>query len=232
MYVEQDYIARKIIRMETNCLKINHVKSVALKCSLDRMWIGLSNTNENNEYIWEDGTKLIDTGYKNWGPGEPNGGVEPMCVEARLTGWNDNMCYRSYRVVCQQIEDITAKENESVTLTCGVKNMQAITSLYWTRSVNGTSVIVSQYAKGGNVTSPSLVFEHVKWTDEGLYTCHVTNISGLTQTDETSLFVNAKNMCPCRCEYRRKLEHWGSKIIPNLTREELVKGTGIRITED
>ncbi|CAC5357233.1 unnamed protein product [Mytilus coruscus] len=108
--------------------------------------------------------------------------------------------------VCQQIEviysgkltsyqettfDITAKENESVTLTCGVKNIQAIASLFWTRSVNGTSVIVSQYAKGGHVTSPSLVFEHVKWTDEGLYKCHVTNIFGLTQTDETSLFVNA-----------------------------------------
>ncbi|CAC5357234.1 unnamed protein product [Mytilus coruscus] len=158
---------------------------------LNRMWIGLSNTNENNHFIWQDGTKLIDTGFTKWGSGEPNGGVDPMCVEA---------------LVCQQIEviysgkltsyqettfDITAKENESVTLTCGVKNIQAIASLFWTRSVNGTSVIVSQYAKGGHVTSPSLVFEHVKWTDEGLYKCHVTNIFGLTQTDETSLFVNA-----------------------------------------
>ncbi|XP_071126492.1 uncharacterized protein [Mytilus edulis] len=192
--------------------------------SLKRMWIGLSNTNENNEYTWEDGTKLIDTGYTSWRQGEPNGGDEPMCVEAHLGGWNDNPCHKSFPVVCQQVEDITnkIKENESVTLSCEVKDMQAITSLFWTRSVYGTSVIVSQYAKGGNVTSPSLVFEHVKWTDEGLYTCHVTYISGMTQTEEANLFVDATNMCPCRCDYRRKLEHWGSKIVPNLTREELV----------
>ncbi|CAG2186221.1 unnamed protein product [Mytilus edulis] len=83
-------------------------------------------------------------------------------------------------------------------------------------------MIVSEYATGGNVTSPMLVFEKVKWTDEGLYRCHVKNISGLTQTDETILLMNATNMCPCRCEYRRKLEHWGSKIVPNRTREELL----------
>lgn len=39
-------------------------------CSLKRMWIGLSNTNENNEYTWENGTKLIDTGYTSWRQGE------------------------------------------------------------------------------------------------------------------------------------------------------------------
>ncbi|XP_063416126.1 C-type lectin domain family 4 member M-like [Mytilus trossulus] len=74
---------------------------------LQRMWIGLSNTNENNEYKWDDGTRLIDTGYTSWRPGEPNGGDEPMCVEAHMTGWNDNPCHRSFPVVCQQVEGIS-----------------------------------------------------------------------------------------------------------------------------
>lgn len=34
-------------------------------------------------------------------------------------------------------------------------------------------------------------------------------------------FVSA-NMMPCRCEYRRILEYWSSKIIQNKTREELI----------
>ncbi|VDI43138.1 Hypothetical predicted protein [Mytilus galloprovincialis] len=29
-------------------------------------------------------------------------------------------------------------------------------------------------------------------------------------------------MQPCRCEYRRRLEHWGSKLIANKTRQELL----------
>ncbi|VDI57232.1 Hypothetical predicted protein [Mytilus galloprovincialis] len=31
------------------------------------------------------------------------------------------------------------------------------------------------------------------------------------------------HMQPCRCEYRRRLEHWGSKLIANKTRQELLK---------
>ncbi|CAG2247876.1 unnamed protein product [Mytilus edulis] len=134
--------------------------------------------------------------------------------------WNDGSKLESN---VRWKSDSIADMDKRVIITCDVKYTQGTTKLFWTRSVNGTSMIVSQYATGGNVTSPSLVFEKVKWTDEGLYRCHVINISGLTQTDETFLLINATNMCPCRCEYRRKLEHWGSKIIPNLTREELLK---------
>ncbi|XP_071126476.1 uncharacterized protein [Mytilus edulis] len=141
-------------------------------------------------------------------------------TSARDWTWNDGSKLESND---RWKSDSIADTDKRVIITCDVKYTQGTTKLFWTRSVNGTSMIVSQYATGGNVTSPSLVFEKVKWTDEGLYKCHVTNISGLTQTDETILLINATNMCPCRCEYRRKLEHWGSKIIPNLTREELLK---------
>ncbi|VDI43139.1 Hypothetical predicted protein [Mytilus galloprovincialis] len=100
--------------------------------------------------------------------------------------------------------------------------MPNITELKWTRSVNGTSVIVSEYARGGNTTSPNLIFERVKWTDEGCYKCIVKYSSGSMQTVEMKLYVNATHMQPCRCEYRRRLEHWGSKLIANKTRQELL----------
>ncbi|CAC5358278.1 unnamed protein product [Mytilus coruscus] len=117
--------------------------------------------------------------------------------------------------------NFTANEDDNVTLTCIVDVMHANKSLFWTRSVDGTSVIVSEYAKGGNDTSHNLVFEHVKWTDEGSYKCNVINSSGMIQTVETRTLFS--NMHPCRCEYRRRLEHWGSKLIPNKSRQELLK---------
>ncbi|CAC5385072.1 unnamed protein product [Mytilus coruscus] len=135
--------------------------------------------------------------------------------------WNDGTQLQSNTTWAK---DFTANEDDNVTLTCIVDVMHANKSLFWTRSVDGTSVIVSEYAKGGNDTSHNLVFEHVKWTDEGSYKCNVINSSGMIQTVETrTLFVNTTNMHPCRCEYRRRLEHWGSKLIPNKSRQELLK---------
>ncbi|VDI47738.1 Hypothetical predicted protein [Mytilus galloprovincialis] len=113
-------------------------------------------------------------------------------------------------------------ENERVDLTCKERYTQNISKLFWTRSVDDTSVPVSEYAVGGNIASPSLVFEHVQWSDEGIYRCHMTTISGFRLTVTMRLFVNATNMMPCRCEYRRTLEYWSSKIIQNKTREELI----------
>ncbi|XP_071126475.1 uncharacterized protein [Mytilus edulis] len=187
-------------------------------------WIGLIDHDKTSarDWTWNDGSKLESN--DRWKSGEPNNMASPEeCVNYGGHGWHDVPCSAKNPTVCQTQTDSIADTDKRVIITCDVKYTQGTTKLFWTRSVNGTSMIVSQYATGGNVTSPSLVFEKVKWTDEGLYKCHVTNISGLTQTDETILLINATNMCPCRCEYRRKLEHWGSKIIPNLTREELLK---------
>ncbi|XP_063417615.1 uncharacterized protein LOC134700180 [Mytilus trossulus] len=157
--------------------------------------------------------------------GEPNNSQSPEdCVASGENGWHDVPCTFEYVIVCQKTKEGIADEDKRVTISCDVKYTAGITKLFWTRSVNGTSMIVSEYATGGNVTSPSLNFEQIKWTDEGLYKCHVAYISGLIQKDEKVLFINATNMCPCGCKYRRKLEHWGSKIVQNKTREELLKG--------
>ncbi|CAC5357231.1 unnamed protein product [Mytilus coruscus] len=173
--------------------------SVLSQTSL-RFWIGIKDHNKTiKDWTWNDGTKLKSNGI--WATGEPNNLESPEeCVISGQNGWADVPCTGKKPTACQKKPDIIADEDESVTLTCDVNYTQDITKLFWTRSADGSSVIVSEYAKGGNVTSPSLVFEHVKWTDEGLYKCHVTYISGFIQTDETSLYINASNMCPCRCE--------------------------------
>ncbi|CAC5357227.1 unnamed protein product [Mytilus coruscus] len=186
-------------------------------------WIGLTDHDtKNSDWTWNDGTKLQST--DRWAHGHPNDNIPPKeCVVYGTRGWFGDICRNSRKICCQKHTDITVNEGESVTLTCLVKDMHDITSLYWTRSVDGTSVIVSEYARGGNITSHSLVFGHVKWTDEGSYKCNVKNSSGAMLTVETRLFVNATNMHPCRCAYKRKLEHWGSKLIQNRTRRELLK---------
>ncbi|CAC5357226.1 unnamed protein product [Mytilus coruscus] len=187
-------------------------------------WIGLMDHDKTIalDWTWNDGSKLESK--DRWSNGEPNNNDSPEeCVISGPNGWADVPCTGIKTTACQTKPDIIADEDESVTLTCDVKYKENITKLFWTRSTDDTSLIVSEYAKGGNIILPSLVFEHVKWTDEGLYKCHVIFISGLTLTDETNLFINATNMLPCTCEYRRKLEYWGFKIIPNRTREELLQ---------
>ncbi|CAC5392600.1 unnamed protein product [Mytilus coruscus] len=184
-------------------------------------WIGLTDYGKNLDWTWNDDSKL---GLEFFVEDEPNNELDPEeCVIYLTSGWHDVPCQLGLTIACQKKPDITAMENERVDLTCVVKYTQNISKLFWTRSVDDISVAVSEYAIGGNITSPSLVFEHVKWSDEGTYKCHVTTISGLRQTVSMRLFVNATNMRPCRCEYRRTLEYWSSKIIQNRTREELMK---------
>lgn len=57
-------------------------------------------------------------------------------------------------------------ENERVALACVERYTQNISKIIWTRSVDDTNVAISEYAIGGNITSPCLVFEHVQWSDE------------------------------------------------------------------
>ncbi|CAC5357224.1 unnamed protein product [Mytilus coruscus] len=150
---------------------------------------------------------------------EPNGFTRENCVigHTRTEKWIDIACYSEQRAVCQ-LKDITVNEGKSVQLTCGVNNMQTS----WTRSVNNTSVKLSEYTNVVSLTN--LVFGNVKWSDQGNYECSFTNIDGLPETKITRLFVNTSTkMCKCRCDYRRKLEYWESTIQRNQTKRELYK---------
>ncbi|EDM04972.1 asialoglycoprotein receptor 1, isoform CRA_b [Rattus norvegicus] len=68
-------------------------------------WIGL--TDQNGPWKWVDGTDY-ETGFKNWRPGQPDdwyghglGGGED-CAHFTTDGhWNDDVCRRPYRWVCE-----------------------------------------------------------------------------------------------------------------------------------
>ncbi|XP_052076832.1 uncharacterized protein LOC127714840 isoform X3 [Mytilus californianus] len=186
------------------------------------IWIGLTDNESEGTWIWNDGTRL-DSAYDDWNTDyrEPGGGDTENCViiPKATRRWHDIKCGKSnkYSAVCQ-LKDMIVNEGESVNLTCGVSNLQT----KWTRSVNDTSVIVSEYANG--LTLPNLVLDSVKWSDQGSYECSFTKATGLLETILRRLFVNTSTeMCPCRCEYRRKLEYWESKLPQNQTIEELKK---------
>ncbi|XP_052076829.1 uncharacterized protein LOC127714838 isoform X1 [Mytilus californianus] len=187
------------------------------------IWVGLTDDEYEGTWIWNDGTQL-DSAYTDWNTeprNEPGGGSVENCViiHKEVKKWHDVECSGSnyYSAVCQ-LKDMIVNEGESVNLTCGVSNLQT----KWTRSVNDTSVIVSEYTNG--LTLPNLILNSVKWSDQGSYECSFTNATGLLETILTRLFVNTSTeICPCRCEYRRKLEYWVSKLPQNQTIEELKK---------
>ncbi|CAG2235690.1 unnamed protein product [Mytilus edulis] len=138
----------------------------------------------NRTWLWNDGTKL-NSANEHWDTeyDEPNGFTIENCVvdHTRTEKWLDISCNWENRAVCQ-LKDVIVNEGDSVQLTCGVNNMQTS----WTRSVNNTSVILSEYANGVSLTN--LVFDNVKWSDQGNYECSFTNTEGLHETTVTRLF--------------------------------------------
>ncbi|XP_006863554.1 PREDICTED: asialoglycoprotein receptor 1-like [Chrysochloris asiatica] len=68
-------------------------------------WIGL--TDENGPWTWVDGTDY-QTGFKNWRPEQPDnwyghglGGGEDCAHFTDNGRWNDDVCQRPYRWVCE-----------------------------------------------------------------------------------------------------------------------------------
>ncbi|XP_078585913.1 uncharacterized protein LOC144867718 [Branchiostoma floridae x Branchiostoma japonicum] len=83
-----------------------------LKNALDaisRFWIGLSDQNDEGEWMWEDGTTHDTIGdWSNWQLGEPNdnqGGED--CANYGGSGWNDAPCSSAYKFICQLKEGIS-----------------------------------------------------------------------------------------------------------------------------
>lgn len=72
-------------------------------------WIGLINKATESEWVWSDETRL--TGYKNWGPGEPdNDANERRCGGIRMGNyqslnfdaeWYDDSCAETKQFICE-----------------------------------------------------------------------------------------------------------------------------------
>lgn len=59
-------------------------------------WIGLNDRATEGTFVWHDDTTLMDTGYANWGPEEPNDNNDQDCVDLDGPlyggGWDDHQC--------------------------------------------------------------------------------------------------------------------------------------------
>ena len=77
---------------------------------------------------------------------------------------------------------ILASTGEPVTLLCVVSNVLDITSVEWTKAHHGVTQNNISWGNsryiGGTISSPSLSINNVVHSDEGYYTCTVTNIQG------------------------------------------------------
>jgi hypothetical protein len=67
-------------------------------------WIGLTDTSTEGLFLWADGRSLADTGFANWGGGEPNDYFEGEdCAHARPDGlWNDLSCGAALAYLCER----------------------------------------------------------------------------------------------------------------------------------
>ncbi|CAH1255133.1 CSMD3 [Branchiostoma lanceolatum] len=77
--------------------------------AMDRVWIGLDDRKEEEEFVWSDGTNLASTGYTNWFHNQPDNwrGSDEDCVEMRSPShpthkWNDLNCHAKLRFVCEK----------------------------------------------------------------------------------------------------------------------------------
>jgi hypothetical protein len=80
-----------------------------------------------------------------------------------------------------------------VTLQCTVSGNPSVTTVQWTRVLNGQSQNVvtggnTRYS-GGSVNSPSLGISNVVNSDEGYYRCSATNSIGTGTSQQTFLDV-------------------------------------------
>ena len=94
----------KIESVEEN----SFIKSQYLSGKVD-YWIGLSDSVEEGDWNWVDGTN--STGYTNWGNGQPNDSNGQDCAGIRMgtysntnydAQWHDNSCLKTKGFICRK----------------------------------------------------------------------------------------------------------------------------------
>ncbi|XP_077993133.1 macrophage mannose receptor 1-like [Glandiceps talaboti] len=101
---------------------------------VDEFWIGLNDKDEENGFVWTDGSPV---NFVSWDDDEPNDyNNEEDCVEmtfAAPKGWNDRKCTRKKNWVCQIPKGVmpastVAAATPTITANCG-------TDLEWVYSI-------------------------------------------------------------------------------------------------
>lgn len=85
-------------------LEMDFINEISARFAYQRqhLWIGLNDLEEENKFVWSDGTPFNSSVYNNWGPGEPNNHLEEHCVELFRHLWNDNTCTKKFGHICEK----------------------------------------------------------------------------------------------------------------------------------
>ena len=88
------------------------IKTELLPTKYGNYWIGLSDSDNEGDWMWTDGTQLDSDGYKNWGDDQPknNKNNNEDCVVIRIRKsdpdhygkWHDQRCSKERRYICEK----------------------------------------------------------------------------------------------------------------------------------
>ena len=78
-------------------------------------WIGLSDSANETDWMWTDGTQLDSDGYKNWGDDQPdNNKNKQNCVAIQIRKsdpdhygkWHDRRCSHERNYICENLQHV------------------------------------------------------------------------------------------------------------------------------
>ncbi|XP_063420516.1 hemicentin-1-like [Mytilus trossulus] len=122
-------------------------------------------------------------------------------------------------VLHSAIVSVNESSVSTLILTCSYESFPPATDIKWEKQ-NGIYKPLSERATGGNSIDPNITFTSIEKSDEGNYTCLVTNAVGKGAGNSVYIQVNESlDMCTCQCSFKEKINFWKKK---NFTREEML----------
>ncbi|XP_019638441.1 PREDICTED: complement component C1q receptor-like [Branchiostoma belcheri] len=82
-------------------------------------WIGLTDFQQENNFVWNDGSTLGT--FRKWATGEPNDGPgsQADCVRILLGGqWKDYSCSGTFKFICETDTDVCLHDQCDAQATC------------------------------------------------------------------------------------------------------------------
>ncbi|XP_063420513.1 neural cell adhesion molecule L1-like protein [Mytilus trossulus] len=131
---------------------------------------------------------------------------------------NSNIIYNT--VQHSAFVSVNESTDSILILTCSYESFPNATGLIWEKQNGDNTHPLSGKATGGTLDNPNITFTSVEKSDEGNYTCYVTNAVGKRAGNSVYIQVNESTTCQCLCSFKQKLEFWKNK---NFTKEEMLE---------